>query len=589
MKPLWAVLHLAVIGMLVAVACGGAEPTATPPPTNTPQPTATATKAPTATAPAGQPTNPPVATATPAPTATTTRVPATATATQVKPKRGGLLRTEMTRNIDARLDLHAVRSSTTWPLMAPQLNWVVQMQQRKGVIEPDLAQSWTVSSDGITYTFKLTPNAKWQDGRPVTSDDIIYTFDRIRGKLDLAAPVYQATLNSVDSYTKIDDTTLQVKLKGISGTFLSNLTIIGNMVYPKHVPMSQFADNKPVGSGPFIWVSYQPDVQVDLKRDPNFWRRDEFGDPAPYLDGVRVFIIPDDSARRSAFVTGQLDVSLPHLSPFAGQRKAVEQKVPGVRWGDFFSPTAMILRSVPPYTDQRLRSALHLVLDRQAAAQVRSPGEALDLIAYSLAGGPWAISPQEFKTLPGYRQPKDQDQAQAKQLLDAALKDIGLTVDTWKPTANIQTQFLDQSSIALDQWKRVLGITVKVIPEDRPTSIQTQFNGTFQMIGLGTTTALDDPSQNLDPFVRCGSALNYGRFCDPAVDAALDEIERTLDPAKRHQLSLTLEKKLLDLAWNVFIVGDPRPQAVRPEVRNYAPLHAQDNQPNRFELVWLDK
>ena len=584
----YALVALGLVIALLAAACGNAEPTATSaPPTATTAPTATTpptVAAPTATT-AG-----PAATATatrPAPTATP--IPATATATPVKPKRGGTLRTEQTRNIDGQLDFHATRNSSTWVDEVPLMNWLIANRQAGGGIVPDLAENWDVSTDGLTYTFHMVKNATWSDGKPVTADDVIFSFDRIAGKLDLKVPAYKTTLAAVDSYTKLDAYNVQFKLKAPSASFLANVGIIGNMMYPKHVPISQFAAFQPVGSGPFVWVSYQPDIKVEVKRNPNYWKKDQFGDSLPYLDGITMFVIPDDAARRAAFYTGQLDYSFPHASPFPGHIAELTKNIPGVKVITYYSSQDIYLRSLPPFTNQKLRTALSLALDRKDASQIWFAGESKELALYSIPGGAFALPNDQLSQLPGFRQPKDQDIAQAKQLLADALKEENLSVDKWNPTIKTRVIYQDFAIIAANQWKRNLGITVNVLPQDNPSNQAAILSGNFDMLSSGLGPAYDDPSQELDANFRTGGGLNYGQFGDPAIDAALDQIERTLDPKQRLDLSRALEAKIYNLGWTLPVVGDPRPIAVRPEVLNYSILFNQDNYPNRHEQTWLNK
>ncbi len=475
--------------------------------------------------------------------------------------------------------------------MAPELNWIVEFNQYEGKIKPDLAESWTVSSDGLTYTFNLVKNAKWQDGRPVTADDILYSLDRINGKLDLPSPAYQSTLAFVSSYSKVDDYTVKVVLKSISASFLPGLGVIGNMVYPKHVPISEFAANRPVGSGPYKFVSYQPDVEIDLSKNTAYWKKDELGDPLPYMDGIRIFIIADATAARSAYSTNQLDVSFPHAGLLAGATARLSKDVPGTQWFNNLPNEVIYFFNKAPWTDQRIRTAFNLALDRQAIEATLYQGEGESLLLYSIPGGAFALPKDEIAKLPGFRKPKDQDIAQANQLLDAFLKDNNLTRDTWRPKIVVRaaTPWGEITLAAVDQLKKSLGLTIPISGVDNSTFVQTYTAGNFDMLVSGLAPAFDDPSQNLTANTYTNSFLNFGRFSDGSIDKALDEIEQTLDTKKRIELSRTLERKLYELAWDVLIVGDPRPVAVRPEVRNYGALISQDNQAMRFERTWLDK
>ena len=100
---------------------------------------------------------------------------------------------------------------------------------------------------------------------------------------------------------------------------------------------------------------------------------------------------------------------------------------------------------------------------------------------------------------------------------------------------------------------------------------------------------MDDPSANLDPFLRSTSGLNYGKWVDPEVDATLDAIDSELDTVKRKQLSQELERKMIDLAWYVVIGGNPTPIAWGAHVKNFDVGGAQDGPPWQFGAIWLER
>ncbi len=574
--------------LLLLVACGGAEPTATSAPTSTPRPTATSVP-PTPTAPSpATPTLAPTAARVPA---TATPVPVTPSPAPVRPKTGGTLRTYQTRNEEG-WDFHRAQNSTVWVSATPMYSWLVAYDQAKGQFVPDLAERWELSQDGRTYTFFINKNATWHDGRPVTADDIIYNLERIQGKRDLASPVYSSTLALVTAVKKQDDKTVTLTLSQASASFLPGLGVVGNMFYPSHVPGPyQDNNNPPPGSGPFKFGKLTADVSTTFVRNGNYWKKDQFGAQLPYLDALQVFIISDVTAARSAFRTNQLDATFPFgSSPFLGVKEQTLRDLPGTRIVDFASPLGIMFRNVPPYSDVRVRKAFNYSLDRAAVAELYYPGESKSDLLFSYWGSVWNLPDSELKKLPGYNSAnRQQDLAQAKQLLDAALKDANLSLSTWRPVL-IHRQIYDSyAAILQDQWKRSVGLQLDTKSVDNPTQLQVAISGTFEITIQGTAAALDDPSQFLGGYFKTGAGLNYARMSDPQVDKALDDIEATLDIAKRKQLTLDLEKKLYELSWIVTFIGEPQGVALRPEVRNWYRAFGQDNYTGQYEQVWLDK
>ena len=571
---------------LAMVACGTAEPTTTQIAPSTSSPTRPPSTTPTAIV------NAPftiVPTATrPAPTATA-GPNASPTPSPVKPKAGGVLRTYETRNLEGN-DFHFVRNSSTWVAMAPLMSWLVAYNEGEGRLYPDIAESWDISADGLTYTFHLAKGATWHDGQPVTADDVLYNVDRISGKLDLKDPVYKTTFNPLDTVEKVDASTVRMKLKQQSAPFLSSLGIIGNMFYPKHVPIDEFKLNRPVGSGPYKWQSYQPDIQIILKRNSIYWKKDDLGNQLPYLDGVTIFIIPDATAARAAFRTAQLDVTFPHASPIVGVRDQVLKDVPGTKIITSYSARGLQFRNKPPFDDIRFRKAVHLALDRTAMANIYDPGESEPFILYSLPGSKWGLTKDEVKRLPGYNpDTKAQDIDEAKKLFADFLKDHNLTTATFRPVLTARDIYKDFAVMAQDILKRNLGLQLELKVTDSPTTVQLQQAGNFDLYQQGTAPASSDPSQYLTPFFYSTSGLNLTGMGDPEIDKSLDEMDRTLDVQKRNDIARSSERKILDTYWVLITIGDPQHIAVRPEVRNFNRLLSQDNNSSQFERVWLDK
>jgi peptide/nickel transport system substrate-binding protein len=188
-------------------------------------------------------------------------------------------------------------------------------------VEPGLAESWTNSPDGKTWTFKLRKNLRWSDGQPITADDVVFTFNNLIYNTNIN-PVW-ADLERVDgknfTVTKIDDLTIQAVTPDIYAPFLESFGA-GVLVMPKHVLEKSVADNsflsaygvnwKPediVGSGPFVLKEFKSAQYTLLARNPYFFEVDSNGQRLPYFDNIIYSVVPDWNTMSLRMLHGDSD------------------------------------------------------------------------------------------------------------------------------------------------------------------------------------------------------------------------------------------------------------------------------------------
>jgi peptide/nickel transport system substrate-binding protein len=198
------------------------------------------------------------------------------------------------------------------------LNFDVPSQK----VEPGLAESWTNSPDGKTWTFKLRKNLRWSDGAPLTADDVVFTWNDI---------IYNPKINTVTrdpfiingkefKVLKVDDLTIKVVTPEIYAPFLAAFGA-GVPIMPKHVLEKFVADGtfasaysvntKPqdiVGSGPFRLKEYKAAQYTLLERNPYFCEVDKKGQRLPYFDNIIFTVVPDLNAMSLRFLSGESDV-----------------------------------------------------------------------------------------------------------------------------------------------------------------------------------------------------------------------------------------------------------------------------------------
>ncbi|MYH39700.1 MAG: ABC transporter substrate-binding protein [Candidatus Dadabacteria bacterium] len=197
-------------------------------------------------------------------------------------------------------------------------------------VEPALAKSWTHSDDGLTWTFSLREDVTWHDGAPFTAHDVDFTFNRIIYNEEIGASAAAAfNFRFLDettgawtearmTVTALDDYTVQCVLPVPFAPFLRSM---GTAIYPKHI-LEQYVDSgtfdevwnidtdptEVVGTGPFTIERYVPGDRVVLRRNPNYWLRDDEGRSLPYLDKIVQLIVPDLKTELAKFKAGETDV-----------------------------------------------------------------------------------------------------------------------------------------------------------------------------------------------------------------------------------------------------------------------------------------
>jgi ABC-type dipeptide transport system, periplasmic component len=174
----------------------------------------------------------------------------------------------------------------------------------KGLV-PGLAESWDVSPDLLTYTFKLRPGVKFSNGQPVTVDDAVFSLRKVA---DPAAS-YGFAFDPVKSIEKVDDSHLRITLKSPYTTLLSAVSLFSSSVVSKadYEKDPTAFGVKPVCTGPYKVDSYERGSQVVLVPNPNYWQMGEDGKPLPYLDKVVLKYVPESNSRVLGLRNGDFD------------------------------------------------------------------------------------------------------------------------------------------------------------------------------------------------------------------------------------------------------------------------------------------
>jgi len=231
---------------------------------------------------------------------------------------------------------------------------------------PELARSWTISPDGLTYTFQLQPGVKWHDGKPFTAADAEYAI----GKLVPAVHARTRVVlnNYMASVKATGPLTLEIKLKSPFPSFISMFEVGTIPMLPRHLYentdiATNPANQKPVGTGPFVFKEWRRGAFIKMDRNPEYWKKD-----LPYLDGLLFYVMPDAASRVVAFEKGEVTVLRTadiEVSDLTRLRKTPGFEFHAKGW-EFFSPTFHLQVNMrkPPFDNLKVRQAMQHAIDR---------------------------------------------------------------------------------------------------------------------------------------------------------------------------------------------------------------------------------
>lgn len=551
---------------LVTAACGGAASTPTPEPAAA-TPTGAAT-----------------------PTTAPTPVPPTPTPATPRPKYGGSF--SMRISFEPNWDSYTAEGHFSAIFIQNMANNIITSKpDDPSVTQPDLAESWSSSGDGAVWTFKLRKDPRWHDGTAFTSNDVVYSLDRARNPPDPRASAQKGRLASIKTVESVDGNTVRVVLKAPSPVFLPALTVPSLLVYPAHIPdvAGKWAE-RPIGTGPYAFKAYTKGISLELARSDQYFKRDATGRSLPYLDRVSFFIIPDLQTTLAAFYAGRLDCLCGYSSDLLPSYiDAARRQVPGVRiaLAEGQIPMDLHFNQTPPFNDQKVRQAIHIGLDRKELNATWQLGTGLyppTLLPPKVLGGQWSLPVDEVLNMPGFRDPKAQDNTLAKQLLQQS------GINPFAVSVRIVTLAkFDSVAAVLDSQLVNLGFKRSAIfaPANPAAEIE---RGNFDVRISEVGGTIDDPSDPMFLVVLTNGSRNDGKWSFPELDARAEAINAEIDVAKRRALIHDFQRKLYELAIEVPLISQSIGFATAPYVEGFVLKRTFiASSAHRLEEVWLNK
>src|SRR5215510_12969720 len=267
---------------------------------------------------------------------------------------------------------------------------------------PSLAESWTASPDGRTYTFKLVRGVKFHDGSEMTSKDVKASYDKIINPSPGVSSDLKGQYQNVEAVEAPDPSTVRFRLKYPQGSFLLSVASPWNFIYKADLLAKDmhWYEKNVMGTGPFVFVEHVKGSHVLGKKNPNYWDKGK-----PYLDSFRAVFVRDSAAQVSLIRGERAHIQFRGFSP-------KERETLTAALGDKItvqeSPWDCILmvainHEKKPFDDKRVRRALTLALDRYAGSKALSQIAIVKEVAgVQVPGTPFATPPDELAKVAGY-------------------------------------------------------------------------------------------------------------------------------------------------------------------------------------------
>jgi peptide/nickel transport system substrate-binding protein len=503
------------------------------------------------------------------------------------PQYGGIL-TYAVATDPPTFDHHRETTFTVMHPIAPHYSLLLKFDpENYPKIVGDLAESWIVSGDYKTYTFKIRKGVKFHDGSILTSKDIKATYDKIIFPPSGVFSARKALYSAVDKVESPDDYTLVFRLKWPAAAFLGSLASPFNFVYKGDLLAKDphWYEKNIMGTGPFKFVEHVAGSHWIGKRNENYFVKGR-----PFLDGYRAIFIKDTGARVAAIRGGRALAEFRFFTP--SQRDdvvhALRDKI-RVQETPLISTLTVIFNcEKKPYNDPRVRRALTLALDRWEGSKALSRISTMKWVGGLLRpGSEYAMNEKEITQIAGFSKDIEASRKEARRLLREAGVPEGFSfeLDNRPPAM----PFEPTAIWLIDQWRHI-GLNAKQKLFEEGTAYNRLRSGNYDVAVNAISDFMDEPDIQLARFISSDkSPFNYGRYQDPILDELYNKQSRAMDPVERRKLCRQFEKRVLDDAAYAYpVIWMHRIVLHSPKMKGWKilPSHFLNQD---LANVWLDK
>ena len=444
-----------------------------------------------------------------------------------EPVKGGEITVGIAQDLDDSLDPHQTVAAGTREVLFNIFEGLVKPNS-DGEMIPAVAEKYTLSEDGTTYTFTLREGVKFHNGQTVTAEDVVYSINRCAAVPEGQEKPLVAAFSAVKSVEALDEKTVAVTIAQRDLEFISYMTAA---IIPADY---ENQDTAPVGTGPFRFVSRTPQQDFVMERFEDYW-----GAPA-WLDKVTYKICENADALVMNLNGGSIDLCAHLTSAQASQLNQNFQVLEGTM---NLVQAIYLNNQAKPFDNQLVRQALCYAIDRQGS---------MDMVA---DGHGTAVGSSIYPAFTKYFLPELVDKyphsvEKAKELLAQAGYPNGFDMTISVP--NNYQPHMDTAEVVAEQLREA-GIRVTIQPVEWSTWLDTIYNGRqFQATVVGVDAANMTARAMLERFTS-DYGKNFINYNNPAYDALFQQAINAQDEATQTDLYKQMEAMLADTAANVYI------------------------------------
>lgn len=444
-----------------------------------------------------------------------------------EPVKGGEITVGIAQDLDDSLDPHQTVAAGTREVLFNIFEGLVKPNS-DGEMIPAVAEKYTLSEDGTTYTFTLREGVKFHNGQTVTAEDVVYSINRCAAVPEGQEKPLVAAFSAVKSVEALDEKTVAVTIAQRDLEFISYMTAA---IIPADY---ENQDTAPVGTGPFRFVSRTPQQDFVMERFEDYW-----GAPA-WLDKVTYKICENADALVMNLNGGSIDLCAHLTSAQASQLNQNFQVLEGTM---NLVQAIYLNNQAKPFDNQLVRQALCYAIDRQGI---------MDMVA---DGHGTAVGSSIYPAFTKYFLPELVDKyphsvEKAKELLAQAGYPDGFDMTISVP--NNYQPHMDTAEVVAEQLREA-GINVTIQPVEWSTWLDTIYNGRqFQATVVGVDAANMTARAMLERFTS-DYGKNFINYNNPAYDALFQKAINAQDEAEQTDLYKQMETMLADTAANVYI------------------------------------
>ena len=500
------------------------------------------------------------------------------------PKQGGTLNFAVVAE-PPNYDCHG---STTFALIhpiAPHYSLLVKFDGKEyPKVVGDLAESWSVSADQLSYTFKLRSGVKFHDGSPLTSEDVKASWDRIINPQQGVISIRKAYYADVASVEAPDAATVVFKMKAAVAGVLEALAQPYNCIYKaaKLKENPRYPETEILGTGAFAFVEHVKGATWSGKRFEGYFQQGK-----PYLDGYKAFFVKSNAVV-PGILGGQFDAEFRGRNPSEKSQLLEQGKDKlAVFEGTWVNNLMLVFNTTrKPFDDVRVRQALTMAIDRWAGSEALSKISILKFVGGVMRPGYAMSLPEaELVKLPGFSKDIAKSREDAKKLL----KEAGQENMKFKLlNRNIAEPYTPTAVYSIDQWRRI-GIAVEHEQLETKLYQDRVASGDFDVAVEFQADSTDDPTAQFSKFLtKKTSPSGYSGHTDSKIDEMYVAQRRLVDVAERTKLVRDMERYALEKAYSVPLLWWQRIIVNHKKIKgwNMTPSHYLDQD---LVNVWLDE